>query len=136
MNSSSGTAPNRACPSPARDDAMHRSMFATAALIGYHAAEGSSPGVLAHTFTGKVSVALKGTGVPEAGISAAIACFTHESGPLSEAGPPWAVKLTYNAHPASMLADQTKLKRAGRRLHGQVDSELTTIKKTTRKRAQ
>lgn len=47
--------------------------FAAAALIGYHAAEGSSPGVLAHTFTGKVSVALNGTAVPEAGISAAIA---------------------------------------------------------------
>src|SRR4051794_7226782 len=47
--------------------------FAAAALIGYHAAEGSSSGVLAHTFTGRVSVALNGTAVPEAGISAAIA---------------------------------------------------------------
>jgi D-amino peptidase len=27
--------------------------FAADALIGYHAAEGSSPGVLAHTFTGR-----------------------------------------------------------------------------------
>jgi D-amino peptidase len=47
--------------------------FAAAAMIGYHAGEGSSPGVLAHTFTGKVSVALNGTAMPEAGISAAIA---------------------------------------------------------------
>jgi D-amino peptidase len=47
--------------------------FAAAALIGYHAAEGSRTAVLAHTFTGKVSVALNGTPVPEAGISAAIA---------------------------------------------------------------
>jgi D-amino peptidase len=47
--------------------------FAAAALIGYHAAEGSGTAVLAHTFTGKVSVALNGTPVPEAGVSAAIA---------------------------------------------------------------
>src|SRR5262245_61645086 len=47
--------------------------FAAAALIGFHGAEGSRTAVLAHTFSGKMSVALNGTPVPEAGFGAATA---------------------------------------------------------------
>ena len=44
-----------------------------AIFVGYHAREGAAAGVLAHTFTGTVVVALNGMEVPEAGFNAAIA---------------------------------------------------------------
>jgi D-amino peptidase len=47
--------------------------FGAVGFVGYHASEGSPDGVLSHTFNGKVTVALNGTPVPEAGFNAAIA---------------------------------------------------------------
>jgi D-amino peptidase len=38
--------------------------FAAAAFVGYHASEWTPNGVLAHTFSGDISVALNGTTVP------------------------------------------------------------------------
>lgn len=49
------------------------SSFAAAVFIGYHASEGQPDAVLAHTFTGNMTVKLNGTAVPEAGFNAAIA---------------------------------------------------------------
>jgi D-amino peptidase len=49
------------------------STFAAAVFVGFHASEGQSPGVLAHTFTGSVEVSLNGRKVPEAGFAGAIA---------------------------------------------------------------
>jgi D-amino peptidase len=50
------------------DDSFH-----AAAFIGYHGPEGRSEAVLAHTFTGWMSIRLNGQVVPEAGFNAAIA---------------------------------------------------------------
>src|SRR5215471_17046148 len=44
-----------------------------AIFVGYHAREGASEGILAHTFTGTMVVKLNGVEVPEAGFNAAIA---------------------------------------------------------------
>jgi len=49
------------------------SSFAAVAFVGYHASEGQSPGILAHTFSGTVEVSLNGRKVPEAGFAAATA---------------------------------------------------------------
>ncbi len=49
------------------------SSFAAVAFVGFHASEGQNPGVLAHTFSGTVEVALNGRKVPEAGFAGAIA---------------------------------------------------------------
>jgi D-amino peptidase len=47
--------------------------FGAVVFVGYHAAEGESNAVLSHTFTGRMTVKLNGTAVPEAGFNAAIA---------------------------------------------------------------
>jgi D-amino peptidase len=47
--------------------------FAAAAMVGYHGREGEQDSVLAHTFTGWMSVRINGEPVPEAGFNAAIA---------------------------------------------------------------
>ena len=47
--------------------------FAAVAFVGYHASEGQSPGILAHTFTGTVEVSLNGRKVPEGGFAGAVA---------------------------------------------------------------
>ncbi|MEZ4587595.1 MAG: M55 family metallopeptidase [Gemmatimonadales bacterium] len=49
------------------------SSFAAVVFVGYHASEGQSPGVLAHTFSGTVEVSLNGRKVPEAGFAGATA---------------------------------------------------------------
>ncbi len=49
------------------------STYAAVAFVGYHAAEGAPQALLAHTFTGRLSVKLNGTVEPEAGFNAAIA---------------------------------------------------------------
>jgi len=49
------------------------STFAAAVFVGYHAREGASDAVLAHTDNGRVVVKLNGVEVPEAGFEAAIA---------------------------------------------------------------
>ena len=49
------------------------SSFAAVVFVGYHASEGQPDAVLAHTFTGNMTVKLNGTPVPEAGFNAAIA---------------------------------------------------------------
>jgi len=47
--------------------------FGAVVFIGYHAAEGEANAVLSHTFTGRMTIKLNGTTVPEAGFNAAIA---------------------------------------------------------------
>lgn len=47
--------------------------FAAVAFVGYHASEGQSPGILAHTFTGTMEVSLNGRKVPEGGFAGAVA---------------------------------------------------------------
>jgi len=47
--------------------------FAAVAFVGYHASEGQSPGILAHTFSGTVEVSLNGRKVPEGGFAGATA---------------------------------------------------------------
>ena len=47
--------------------------FAAVAFVGFHASEGQSPGILAHTFTGTIEVSLNGRKVPEGGFAGAIA---------------------------------------------------------------
>ncbi len=49
------------------------STFDAVGFVGYHASEGTPVAILAHTFSGRISVALNGTPVPEAGFNAAIA---------------------------------------------------------------
>lgn len=47
--------------------------FDAVGFVGYHASEGTAVAILAHTFSGRISVALNGTPVPEAGFNAAVA---------------------------------------------------------------
>lgn len=47
------------------------SSFAAAVFVGFHASEGQSPGILAHTFSGTIEVSLNGRPVPEAGVAGA-----------------------------------------------------------------
>ena len=47
--------------------------FGAVVFVGYHAGEGESNAVLSHTFTGRMTVKLNGTAVPEAGFNASIA---------------------------------------------------------------
>jgi D-amino peptidase len=47
--------------------------FGAVVFIGYHASEGTASAILAHTFTGQMSVKLNDKTVPEAGFNAAIA---------------------------------------------------------------
>jgi D-amino peptidase len=49
------------------------SSFGAVVFVGYHAREGATEAVLAHTFTGTMVVKLNGVEVPEAGFNAAIA---------------------------------------------------------------
>jgi D-amino peptidase len=48
------------------------STFGAVVFVGYHAREGATEAVLAHTFTGTMVVKLNGVEVPEAGFNAAI----------------------------------------------------------------
>jgi len=47
--------------------------FGAVAFVGFHASEGQSPGILAHTFTGTMEVSLNGRKVPEGGFAGAVA---------------------------------------------------------------
>lgn len=47
--------------------------FAAVAFVGYHASEGQSPGILAHTFSGTIEVSLNGRKAPEGGFAGATA---------------------------------------------------------------
>jgi D-amino peptidase len=63
----------RAWPRPLGMMQGIESTFGAVAFVGYHASQGQANAVLAHTFTGRMSVSLNGTPVPEAGFDAAIA---------------------------------------------------------------